>query len=406
MHIWQINSRKEWKFNHRLWLTFLIVLVISGCGQKGGAQLKRNENVPNARQQEMYADTERLAEGYRSIYEKAKKNQELNTLEAKKKIIDYFKNKGYAAVDTENQIDMANGEQAERFCQKAKEKQQANLILFSVMDEGGFVRYDMETSGGEIAVEVCSLEWIENSPQAGYFQKFQAYTWKYTQNGYFFIEQYRPPGYDGAIGQTGFRIKPLDGACRELNRKYVMPVGYELNNLFIVDWNQGDYGNLEFYDLYERMHTLKYGSYVPYSGEGAGVEYEVPKEEFEEVIKTYMQVDSQDIERNAVYHPESQTYRYRPRGLYDFEFPYEPYPEVVAYEIEDDGHMKLTINAVWTLEESDCAITSELVVLPLENGGFQYVSNKVIAVDNRLQSSWYMPRLTEELWMEMYGEAR
>ena len=64
------------------------------------------------------------------------------------------------------------------------------------------------------------------------------------RKGYLFMEEYHPPGYDGATGDSGFRVKPLDPKCRELNRHYVLPIGYELNNMLIT--NLGSCGLYEF----------------------------------------------------------------------------------------------------------------------------------------------------------------
>ena len=63
-----------------------------------------------------------------------------------------------------------------------------------------------------------------------------------------------------------------------------------------------------------------------------GVEYQIPKEEFESVLQTLFPITSEQIQKNAVYNPDTQRYRYRPRGLHDCEFPYEPYSEVISYE--------------------------------------------------------------------------
>ena len=99
----------------------------------------------------------------------------------------------------------------------------------------------------------------------------------------------------------------------------------------------------------------------------------------------------------------NKTFRYRPRGLYDCEFPYEPYPEVISYEKLQDGTLKLTIEAVWEIRMLDQAITSELMIKPMEDGSFQYLSNKVISSDQNANAGWYMPRLTEEEWEENYS---
>ena len=140
---------------------------------------------------------------------------------------------------------------AEEFCRKAQKKEAAELTLFSVLDEGKLIRYDMETRDGRINVVLNSLQWKDGVPQVFYTHEFEAHTWEYTDKGYLFVEEYQPAGYDGPPGRIGFRITPLDQRCRELNRKYVLPVGYTRNNLLITDWNEADYGGLDIYDLYE-----------------------------------------------------------------------------------------------------------------------------------------------------------
>ncbi len=389
-------------------LAIIPLLICSGCSVNSNDNLQNDneEAIIYEEQQTINADSEKLAEGYRAIYEKARKEDTLDTRELQQEIIEYFGNAGYAAVDIDNQINMVQYEQVEKFCEKAEKEQEGELKLFSVMGGGGFVRYDMQTKQGKIDVIVSTVEWEDGNPKSVYYHEFEAYTWKYTEKGYFFIEEYHPPGFDGAPGQKGFRVKPLDNFCRELNRKYVIPVGYALNNMLIVDWSGQDYTNLEFYDLYELLYLLKYDDYVPYQADYGAAEYEVPKSDFEEVIQTYFQIDSADIENHTVYDPERLTYRYRPRGLYDCEFPYGPYPEVVGYEKQDDGTLKLFIEAVWERKEQDHAISSELVVRPLENGRFQYVSNKVTRFEGDEQGGWYMPRLTDEEWKEYYGETQ
>lgn len=74
-----------------------------------------------------------------------------------------------------------------------------------------------------------------------------------------------------------------------------------------------------------------------------------------------------------------------------------------VYEERSDGTLKLFIEAVWERKELDQAISSELVVRPLENGRFQYVSNRVTGFEGEEQAGWYMPRLSDEEWKEYYG---
>ena len=72
--------------------------------------------------------------------------------------------------------------------------------------------------------------------------------------------------------------------------------------------------------------------------------------------------------------------------------PNNPYPEVTACERQEDGTWKLTVNAVWPIENMDKAFSHEVVVRVLEDGGFQYVSNRVIQDEDNAEPTWYTER--------------
>nr|MCR5128506.1 DUF6070 family protein [Lachnospiraceae bacterium] len=46
--------------------------------------------------------------------------------------------------------------------------------------------------------------------------------------------------------------------CRMLCEKYISPVSYNMNNIFITDWNQENYKKLDFYDIFERFYKETY----------------------------------------------------------------------------------------------------------------------------------------------------
>lgn len=365
-----------------LGLIIIFMLCLTGCQSHSG----KNGT----------GDNEEIAKCYSHIIKQVKEKKETDAFKLQQDIIACLGAAGYAAVDIDNQIDMVNYEMAEKFCKEAEAGKKAQVMILLVMDNGGFVRYDLESEKGEVNVLVSSYDPEETGQD--YFEEFTACAWEYTQKGYLFLEQYHMSGFDGAPGQTAIRIKPLDEACRELNQQYVLPLGYRGNKLLIADWMEKNCTELDFYDLYEVLYTMKYGKDVPYADEYTRIEYEVPEKDFEEAIQEYLQVDSSQIRERTVYHADSRTYRYRTRGLYDAIEPYEPCPEVTAYEMQKDGCIKLTVEAVWAMKRSDCAMISELVVRPLENGHFQYVSNHVVSVSDSLERLWYTPRLTEEEW--------
>ena len=49
------------------------------------------------------------------------------------------------------------------------------------------------------------------------------------------------------------------------------------NNLLITNWDNQNYTELDFYDLYEKMYYMKYGKQVPYETNYGGAEYEVQR---------------------------------------------------------------------------------------------------------------------------------
>ena len=378
-------------------LVLAMLVLCTGCKQNTDEETEEDKT-----EQQIYEDSQKLAEGYRKIYETTVSQGNLNTLEVQTVERCVISSSGYAAVDRDDQINMVNYEQVEDFCKSAEEGREDSVTIISLLDEGDFVRYDMKTKDGEIDVIVSTVRWEKSEPKVCYYHEFIAHSWEYTDKGYFFIEEYHPPGYDGAPGELAFRVKSLEQSCRELNRKYVYLVGYERNKLLITDWDEQDYSELDFYDLYERLYYIKYGTYVPYEA-FEGAEYEVPEQGFEEVIQSYFQIEKEQIAANTMYEANEKSYLYRPRGLHDSEQPYEPYPEVVAYEKQGDGTLRLFIEAVWERKMTDHAVTSELVVRPLEDGSFQYVSNHVTGWDENLEIPWYTPRLTDEEWQHYYG---
>ena len=149
---------------------------------------------------------------------------------------------------------------------------------------------------------------------------------------------------------AAFRVLPLDETCRELNRQYILPAGYERNNLFLVDWNENDFGTLDFYDLYDLFYPRVNGGQIPYGMDdnlGVGVVYRIPEDEFENVIQRYINIDSGTLQSKTVFYPEDGTYEYKPRGFYEVEYPEYPYPEVVQYTENSDGTITLTVNVVF-----------------------------------------------------------
>ena len=57
---------------------FMIILTLSGCSGEGGKAQQETGKEDNNSQQNILEESENLAEGYRTVYEKAKETDSLN----------------------------------------------------------------------------------------------------------------------------------------------------------------------------------------------------------------------------------------------------------------------------------------------------------------------------------------
>ena len=138
-----------------------------------------------------------------------------------------------------------------------------------------------------------------------------------------------------------------------------------------------------------------------------GVEAMSEKITSEEVEKflgmKYFNIDSETLQSKTVYDSEDSTYEYKPRGFEEVEYPEYPYSEVIGYTENSDGTITLTANVVFPYSGNSKVYAHEVVVRPLEDGGVQYVSNRIIPSEDNSEETWHTPRLTLEEWEELYG---
>lgn len=391
-------------------LLVLIMVVGSGCGNDD-ANLKtdglNDKQQSTKEEQNFYTESQKVAECYRDIYEQAIDDDSIGNVETIKNIVKRIGANGYIVVDAGNQIDMINREQLMNFIGKVADGLEAEATLICVMENGDYTRFDFQSSGGSVQITRSYLAWNGKNPEVKSKEEYTAYTWEYSEDGYLFFEQYRMSGYDGPSGHTAVRIQPLDEKCREVNRKYLLPMSYGLNNMFVVDWNEEDFGELDFYDIYDKFYFEMYNAPSPYLTDenlGVGAVYHISKKEFEKVIKLHFKIDSKTLQSKLKYYEEDQSYEYRPRGFYEWEPPSYPFPEVVEYVENRDGTITLTVHAVYPDHNSSKAYEHLVVIRPLAEGGFQYVSNSILSPDDKDVGTWRVPRLTEEEWNEVYGE--
>ena len=357
-------------------------------------------------------DAENIAAVYRDIYDEAVVANTLGSLETLRRIVARLGENGYVAVDSENQVDMAGAEQVIEFCKAVDEKKSATLTIIVIKDLG-FRKFDLKTEDGSVNIVRGYYQYDQNGClQNRNTVSYPADIWWYTEEGYllfegsYFSDENFVLTLSDTPEHTALRVLPLDETCRELNRKYILPVGYERNNIFLTDWNEEDFGDLDFYDIFDNFYPFLYAVPVPYVADdnlGVGTIYQIPEEIFENVIMTYFNVGKEALRRETTYIPEKAAYEYRPRGFYEVEYPDIPYPEVVDYTENQDGTITLIVNAVYPNSNTSMAYSHRTVICPLDGDYCQYVSNQMISLDDEYDIWWHSKRLTKEEWLELYG---
>ena len=395
-------------------ISIMILLSVSGCSDTHleDEQVVESEIAVQDQQQNVKDNEDEIIEICSQLYKKASEENKIADLETVRIIVNQFGENGYPAVDSRNQIDMTEAEQVEWFCEMVDTQEEAEITIIEVSYLGGFVKYDLETKDGNVDVVRSYYKYENGNMKREVTGSYQAEYWNYTEDGYlmfsgvWFSEELYVLELSGAEEHTALRVQPLDETYRELSRKYLLPIGFEQNNMFIVDWSEDDFGELNFYDMFDLLYPKVYGTNIPYVADdnlGVGAVYQIPKDDFERVILPYFDIDSETLQSKTIYNAEDETYEYKPRGFEEVEYPEYPYSEVVGFTKNSDGTLTLTANVVFPYAGDSKVFAHEVVVRPLENGGVQYVSNRIIPSEDNYRETWHTPRLTAKEWDEIYG---
>lgn len=403
-------------------LACVATLIPSGCSDgtsenvgKSDAAITQINDKSDASGGKRYADAEMIEEILCDIYDEAVSENALGSLATKKRMVARLGERGYAAVDSENQIDMTCAEQVLAFCKAVEEKEKAEVTVIVVTDSG-CRKFDLQTEEGNVTIVREYYQYdgqgqLQNKSAVSYPADF----WQYTKEGYLifegscFSEESFVLTLSDETEHTALRVLPLKETCRELNRKYILPVGYGRNNIFLTDWSEEEFGSLDFYDVFDRFYPILNRRPNPYAANGAaGTEsvYEIPAAVFETIATAHFQIERETLRKKTTYLSGNAAYEYRPRGFYEAEYPDIPYPEVAGYTENGDGTITLVVNAVYPKENTSKSFSHKTVVRPLEEDGFQYVSNEIISPKEDGGFWWHSERPADEegkaesdLWM-------
>lgn len=396
----------------------IVMIILIGCSslnEKDSENVEKNQenkNVDEVIMKQTKAEEREVEEIIRTCLESYEETDKLDDLEASRNFVDTLGENGYTAVDSENQINMTEHEKLIQFCKKVEAKENGRITIVEIVGKGNYIIRHMETTNG--TVNIIRRHYIYEDGEIKLFSEdiYRAESWKYTEDGYLlfsgwltFEDSYEVTRNE-IMEYTAYRVQPLAENYRELNRKYILPIGYECNNMFLTDWSEEDFGDLDFYDVFDiccRDKHMYNGDFSSGNAMGTRAVYLISKEKFERIIMTKFKITSEVLQTKTVYYPEERVYEYKPRGLEEVEYPEYPYPEVVGYVENSDGTLTLKVHAVFPYRGLSKVYTHEVTVRDTEDGGIQYVGNRILEPINNQEIVWHTPRLTRAEWEELYG---
>ncbi len=288
---------------------------------------------------------------------------------------------GYPITTSVTYSNMGNYENVDAFLENCTAGEKGSVIIYELHYDGGIGRMKLNFDGSDMYVVNSRNVWNKyGKPEMSYISHTRIKTWKYTDKGWFCYELCvpEPPEVTEIMdGSCLIRVKPMTEEHREMSKRFVLGLGYQGQNLLCSNWNADNMSELDYNGLFEYLYRMKYGEMFNSEDYPNGI----PKVEFESLIMEYLPVTKEQIREYAAFDEKSQTYYWACLGgaIFAPTFFGTSVPEVVNIRENEDGTITLTVDAVCDMVICDDAvITHELTVRLAEDGGFQYMGNKIL----------------------------
>lgn len=336
------------------------------------------EQLPAAQAQQAKAEILQASALLGDLYEEAShplSQADIDTMEQ------HLVEAGYTVVDTDGVYPeyLANPGGLQAFWESASAGVDAAQSVLQI-NSSGFLYLRFFRSGEENRYLLTSLIWDERAePVVEECQVLPIYDMVLSDWGIFYYRVY-PADDPHYIDYAQFWMAPVDREAYDLCRTYIQTVGYQMVNLFLCDWQEGNWGQLSFNDLFEYLYERDTGQRVDvdtFPLEGYPPRASIPAELFEDTLLPYFQISLEEFRQRCGY--EAGGYPWRPifgDDLTTWHFPICE-PEVMEACQNADGTLTLTVQVYSPELKTDRLFSHQVTVRPLEEGGFQYVSNRI-----------------------------
>lgn len=230
----------------------------------------------------------------------------------------------------------------------------------------------------------ADLVWEDGQMMIGETMLMPVYDMELSDWEIFYYQLY--PSDPHYIDYSQIRLTPPNREMYDLARKYIVPVGYQMVNLFLVDWKEGDWGELSLCDTLDALYCMKYGKTLPREefllGNGIHRRF-IPAEIFEETILSYFSLSTEELKKICGYTDEGYPWRFvHGDDLTSWEYPICD-PQVTEISDNGDGTLTLTVQVYSPELKTNRLFCHELTIRPLEGEAFQYVSNEITYISER-----------------------
>lgn len=374
-----------------------LCLLLCACGAPGAGQ-----------ERDIQKRCRQIVSLYRDLYDSAQKEpaadrweeqtlsqQSIDAIEAR------LLERGLDVIDSSADCPgyFVNAEHFRQFWDSVQRDEEASQEVIAIRDSGALSYRLLTHQDG--TTYVYSLVYSLAGDEDPDYEMHQVYGAELTEQGNFYY-RINPEDDCHYANYTLIRLQKPDQELWELYSKYILAGGYTATNIFLTDWAEDDFSPLCFNDLWEYVYRYRTGT--QFWPDGCAYDksrncYLIPAAEFESAVLPFFKLDAQTLRQLADYDAQTDSYPWRQVESNDYAFYLSYYtiePEVTACRTNADGTLALTVEARSTDLGIDCLFSHEVTVRPMEDGGFQFVGNRVLSQTEK-GLPYCEPRLTWDI---------
>lgn len=386
------------------------MIILSGCNRKGPLQTVKPVKTEIEEQDEINNIEVakelclKIAYEYKEIMTKIRQStlemsadKESLSQESIDEIEMFLVGRDYPIINSDIKYPsyLENSEGFYNFWKLVSENKDAEQKVFRITETGGLICSYFQFIAGKKYYAMISIEWDnDNEPIFSTMEYKDVIDWEMSDHDNFYFQIYTA---DRIIDTyIVIKLKPMEQTLYDLTEKYILPIGYLSNNMFLCDWTSENYGMLCFNDLFEYFYKIRNHHFF-YIQEQQRISEpylhaDIPQWLFEETLLPYFNISLEEFRKRCLFDTINQVYPWQEVYCGNVNYYPDVEPEVIHYQANEDGTLTLLVNVRCNSYKMDCLFSHEVVIRSLENDSYQYISNK-ITYRGTHELPLYIPRI-------------